>query len=256
MREILMPFWEFLFEAFGVFGIGIAMGIVGFVIVIGYLLIAGVLALIKKIFFPSRSAAPQRSFSSSASFSSSSVSSQSSSVAPSTRSVTEETPKSEEPKEKKEPYRSPSFDDFLERAEKGEAYAQCCCGSMYEHGDGIGEDIEEAIRWFKKAADQGHVLSLYRLGMIYLEGRRGVAINFDLAEEYLTLASEAEDDSAQYQLAMLYSKKNELLCKEKGYTTPEERLGDPRYVENKEKHKYWLKKAAANGNLDAEYILY
>jgi len=37
----------------------------------------------------------------------------------------------------------------------GEPYAQVYLGRLYEHGDGVPKDIEEAFRWYRKAADQG-----------------------------------------------------------------------------------------------------
>lgn len=251
MKEFLMPFWEFLFDAFGIFGIGIALGIVGFVIVIGLLLIGAVVAAIKALIKPSRKAQQCQAASAITKSVPSSVTTTNTQYSQPKAEYTE-APKSEAPVQKTSEYKPNTMDDYLERAEKGEPFAQCCCGSMYESS----KDMEKAIYWFKKAADQGHTLSYYRLGLIYLEGRGGIEKNLDLAEEYMTCGAEGENDSAQYQLAMLYSKKNEMLCEEMGYTTREQKMADSRYTENQQKYKYWLKKAAANGNLDAEYILY
>ncbi len=245
MAEFLSPFWEFLFDAFGIFGIGIAMGIITVVIILVLVLIAAIVALFKKILKPSGNSQKRKPISVTPP-----VTQQSrQEIKPS------EAPKSDAPVKKAANYEPRSLQDFLERAQSGEAYAQCCCGSMYENGSSVAKDINKAIYWFTKAGDQGHALSNYRLGMIYFEGK-GTEVNLDLAEKRLTYAAQAEDDTAQYQLAMLYSKKNEILCKEMGYTTSEQRTSDAQYNENKQKYKYWLKKAAANGNYDAEYILY
>lgn len=244
MAEFLSPFWEFLFDAFGVFGIGIAMGIVTFAVIILIVLVRVVWALLKKITKPSRKTYRPES---------KSVTPRPTSTQPSRpKPQPAQEPKSEAPVKKASTYQPSSLQDYLERAKNGEAFAQCCCGSMYEES----KDMDNAIYWFKKAGDQGHCLSNYRLGMIYLEGRGNTEVNLCLAEEYLTYAAEGEFDSAQYQLAMLYSKKNEILCKEMGYTAWEQKKADARYNENYDKYKYWLKKAAANGNIDAEYILY
>ena len=245
MAEILLPLWEFLFDAFGIFGIFIAFGIIGFIFLILILLIKAIVGLFKINIKPSRNIQQRKP-----------ITETFTNTTQTKSEITHsETPKSDATVKKTETYKTPSFQDYLERAEKGEAFAQCCCGSMYEHGDSVTKDINKAIYWFKKAGDQGHSLSNYRLGMIYFEGRN-TDVDLNLAEKYLTYAAEGEDDGAQYQLAMLYSKKNEILCKEMGYTTSDQRLSDSRYNENKEKYKYWLKKAAANGNMDAEYILY
>ena len=57
-------------------------------------------------------------------------------------------------------------------AEQGDPQAQVLLGVMYDYGLGIPEDDEEALRWYRKSADQGHAdgqLSLagvYELGSI------------------------------------------------------------------------------------------
>ena len=53
MAEILLPLWEFLFDAFGIFGIFIAFGIIGFIFLILILLIKAIVGLFKKIIKPS-----------------------------------------------------------------------------------------------------------------------------------------------------------------------------------------------------------
>ena len=41
------------------------------------------------------------------------------------------------------------------QAEHGDAAAQFNFGSMYFHGTGVPQDSAEAVRWYRKAADQG-----------------------------------------------------------------------------------------------------
>lgn len=242
MAEFFSPLWEYLFDTFGIYGVMFALCLIPTAIILLIVLIVAIVSLIKKAIRPSRRQKNSQSNANAA--------------VKSTKSVPSEAPKSIVSEKETNDYRSPTIEDYLKRAKNGEAFAQCCCGSIYENGDGCEKDIEKAIYWFTKAGDQGHVLSNYRLGMIYLEGRGNTKVDLELAEKRLTYASMGEDDTAQYELAMLYSKKNEILCKEKGYTTAEQRTSDAQYNENKEKYKYWLKKAAANGNFDAEYILY
>lgn len=42
-------------------------------------------------------------------------------------------------------------------AEQGDAEAQFNLGKCYYHGDGVNRDLKEAVYWFRKAAEQGHV---------------------------------------------------------------------------------------------------
>ena len=41
-------------------------------------------------------------------------------------------------------------------AEQGDASAQSLLGHLYKIGRGVASDYEQAIKWYKKAADQGH----------------------------------------------------------------------------------------------------
>ena len=42
---------------------------------------------------------------------------------------------------------------------------------MYYRGEGVSQNYAEAMRWFQAAADQGHAVSLYNLGMMYRQGK-------------------------------------------------------------------------------------
>jgi len=41
-------------------------------------------------------------------------------------------------------------------AEQGNAAAQNSLGTIYRDGEGVAPDDEEAVRWYRKAADQGY----------------------------------------------------------------------------------------------------
>ena len=45
---------------------------------------------------------------------------------------------------------------FKPLAERGDAIAQYRLGLMYKNGEGVPQDDVEAVRWFRKAAEQGH----------------------------------------------------------------------------------------------------
>jgi TPR repeat protein len=52
-------------------------------------------------------------------------------------------------------------------AEQGDADAQYNLGVMYANGTGVAEDYVQAVYWYRKAVDQGHVNaqnSMYNLG--------------------------------------------------------------------------------------------
>jgi TPR repeat protein len=69
------------------------------------------------------------------------------------------------------PANSAGLDDADERlfkvqlamAEKGESRAQYFLGEMHEQGLGTRQDVDEAFKWYTKAAEQGDTLALRKL---------------------------------------------------------------------------------------------
>lgn len=52
------------------------------------------------------------------------------------------------------------------RAKKGDPEAQYNLGVMYENGNGVKQNYEEAIKWYRKAADQGLAKAIEALNAI------------------------------------------------------------------------------------------
>ena len=55
-------------------------------------------------------------------------------------------------------------------AEQGDADAQFRLGLTYKDGNGVGEDMAEAVIWFQKAAEQGQAHARYHLGEAFSHG--------------------------------------------------------------------------------------
>src|SRR5260370_3643625 len=53
------------------------------------------------------------------------------------------------------------------RAEQGDAKAEANLGKMYSHGQGEPQDYTEAVRWYRKAADQRDPEGQYGPPFIY-----------------------------------------------------------------------------------------
>ncbi len=70
-------------------------------------------------------------------------------------------------------------------------------GLLFLFGQGIDADVEEARRWFKKSAEQGHMEASTNLGVLYAE-------NGDLksAEKWFRKAAELGDEMAERNLAV------------------------------------------------------
>lgn len=106
-------------------------------------------------------------------------------------------------------------EDFLRHAaNSGNINAQYELGLIYLRGStSFHIDGEEAVRWFKKAAEKEHLPSLNLLGYIYANGSQDKKIkaNEEVAINYWKLAADKGFSEAQYNLANLYLKKaNEL----------------------------------------------
>lgn len=56
-------------------------------------------------------------------------------------------------------------------AEEEYAPAQTILGVAYLEGRGVSKDETEALRWLRKAANQGEVRAQYNLGVIFIQGR-------------------------------------------------------------------------------------
>ena len=55
---------------------------------------------------------------------------------------------------------------------------QCRIGNCYAEGKVVAKDKAEAVRWYRKAAEQGHVVARHELGVLYFHGIGGVTNNY------------------------------------------------------------------------------
>ena len=88
-------------------------------------------------------------------------------------------------------------------AEQGDAKAQNVLGGAYTIGDGVPKDYQEAIRWYRLAADQRNASAQYYLGRIYNLGR-GVPKDYKEAIRWYRLAADQGHAAAQWNLGLMY----------------------------------------------------
>jgi len=89
-------------------------------------------------------------------------------------------------------------------AEDGEAQAQWLLGQIYRFALLKERDNpEEAIHWYLKAAEQGHVSAMREVGNAYLFGY-GIEVDFDKAHLWLLRAAKKEDSVAAFSIGSLY----------------------------------------------------
>ena len=126
---------------------------------------------------------------------------------------------------------------YRKAAEQGHAQAQCDLGWMYDNGHGVPKDCTEAMKWFRKAAEQGHAVAQCSLGNMYTDGR-GVFVLKDYAEavKWYRKAADQGYAIAQFNLGVMYAN---------GRGVPKD------YAEAAK----WYRKAAEQGNAWAQYNL-
>lgn len=90
--------------------------------------------------------------------------------------------------------------ELLEKAKQGDVTAQYQVASIYHKKN----NIVEAIKWYKMAADEGRSGAQFYLGKIYLNGEGGIDKNVEEAIKYLSLSAKQGAVSAQYELAIIY----------------------------------------------------
>ena len=77
-------------------------------------------------------------------------------------------------------------------------------GGMYRDGRGVQQNYAEALKWFRKAADQGYDSAQASLGFMHERGQ-GVLQDYVEAGKWYRKAAEQGNGSAQADLGLLYS---------------------------------------------------
>ena len=70
-------------------------------------------------------------------------------------------------------------------------------------GEGVEIDLEKAVEWFTKAAEQGNMNAQFYLGVCY-ECGEGIEQNYEKAAEWYIKAAEQGMHEAQFNIAMFY----------------------------------------------------
>jgi TPR repeat protein len=136
------------------------------------------------------------------------------------------------------------IDEVKARAKAGDAELQAELGVRYEHGKDVAKDQVEAVKWYRKAAEQNNAEAQYNLGVCYAEGVAknerealfGAARDPGEAVKWYRKAAEQNFAKAEYNLGVCYAEG-------KGVAQ------DP--VEAVK----WYRKAAEQNNADAQYKL-
>jgi hypothetical protein len=90
-------------------------------------------------------------------------------------------------------------------ATEGDARAQLTLGLLYYHGNGVPQDPDAALKWFRRAADQNNPTAQFHLGVMFSKGE-GVPQDNAEAANWFRRAADLGDAPAQYNLGLFYAK--------------------------------------------------
>ena len=87
------------------------------------------------------------------------------------------------------------------KAEAGDADSQVELGIRYDKGEGVAKDYVEAVKWYRKAAEQNYAEGQYNLGVGYYKGE-GVAKDQAEAVKWYRKAAEQNYAKAQHNFGV------------------------------------------------------
>lgn len=121
---------------------------------------------------------------------------------------------------------------FRKAVEQGYAPAQDALGDCYSNGDGVKQSFEEAVKWYRKAAEQGYDWAQNNLANCYYNGK-GVEQDYEKAVKWYRKAAVQSNAEAQKSMGFFFY-----------YGIAVERD----YAEAAK----WYRKAAEQGNTEAQ----
>ncbi len=125
-----------------------------------------------------------------------------------------------------------AFTFFSLGAELNDAESQSRLGDCYNNGNGVTQNLEQAVVWYRKAADQGNAKAQDSLGDCYFDGH-GVAQNHEQAVAWYRKAADQGNANSQNKLGGCYYNGNGI-------------------AQNREQAVAWYRKAADQGNAQAQ----
>ena len=92
---------------------------------------------------------------------------------------------------------------FKRAARQGHADAQVMLGGAYRLGEGVEQDHAQALYWYQLAAEKHNSAAQMNLAKIY-EAGQGVEQDHVKALHYYRLAAEQDHEAAQFELGLMY----------------------------------------------------
>ena len=88
--------------------------------------------------------------------------------------------------------------------EAGHTGAMISYGALFYNGRGVRQDFDEAIRWYKEAADRGNAQAVSYMGYMYYYGRGSLETDMEKAYQYFSKAALLGVPNAYYKCGDMF----------------------------------------------------
>jgi len=95
----------------------------------------------------------------------------------------------------------PDLEELKRRADEGDGESQARLGFAYATGRGVDRDPTQALIWYEKAAESGHVAAQYNVADMCLARR-----DYDAALSWFSKAAASGDPDASFNIALLHQR--------------------------------------------------
>ena len=126
----------------------------------------------------------------------------------------------------------PDPETLRAKADQGDAWAQLNLGAAYDNGIGVPRDLEKAIYWYQKAAEQGLAEAQFNLAHLLVDADISAA----RAAKWMAKAAEQGMVEAEFLMGVIYA----------------EGIG---VAQDDDEARRWLEKAIENGHAEAEQFM-
>jgi uncharacterized protein len=96
-----------------------------------------------------------------------------------------------------------ALQEFQALADVNDARGQYGLGIMYDLGEGVPQNAEQAAKWYQLSAVQGYADAQNNLGVMYEDGE-GVPRNYDEAMKWYRKAAESGNKDAPNNIGVMY----------------------------------------------------
>ena len=95
---------------------------------------------------------------------------------------------------------------YRKAAATGDAEAEFNLAGMFAEGDGIPQDLGQALELFTSSANKGYTPAIHVMAAAYEEGEMGVRIDYETVRDWLNRGVQLDDPWSIQRLAKAYAK--------------------------------------------------